>query len=372
MDQFFSRAPNVENAVAAPQYGSKRVPRGSAKTALLFKKLSFVFYALALVLISSSESICAAEEYHWKIGHVRPEGTAIDNDTNWLVEKIFKETDGKINITIYPSSQLGGYTVAQEKTSFGGIDMYIGPFGTMTDRRLLLPNIPYLVTNWSKAKEVFSPDSLLLKKMTELLEAQNIKILGGWPVYFGGIVLTEEPLQPTDPDISKDMIIRVPPMRSFELTAEALGYTPYPITWLYAKDGLVTGMVKGIMGGGAEGYEGLGSLAKYYFAAKDHFEYWFIYMNLDLWKNLSEEEKDIVEGAAREMEKRRWEIAEAEETASIKRLSSQGTKIIELTDDQVNSIKSKISATVWPLLKNDIGIIFDQIVSSVNTDKSKP
>lgn len=372
MDRFLSYAPNFADAVTGPQYGSDKLVGENGQMTVILKKLLFAFCVLALVLISSSENIYAAEEYHWKIGHVRPEGTAIDNATKWFVEKIFKETDGKIKITIYPSSQLGDYTVAQEKTSFGGIDMYIGPFGTMTDRRLLLPNIPYLVTDWSEAKKVFSPDSLLLKKMTELLEAQNTKILGGWPVYFGGIVLTEEPSKPTDPDVSKDMIIRVPPMRSFELTAEALGYTPYAITWLYAKDGLKTGMVKGIMGGGAEGYESLGNLAKYYFAAKDHFEYWFIYMNLDLWKNLSEEEKDIVEGAAREMERRRWEIAEAEETASIERLGAQGTKIIKLTDDQINSIKEQIRANVWPLLREDIGVIFDEIVSSVNTDKSKP
>ena len=138
--------------------------------------------------------------------------------------------------------------------------------------------------------------------MSALLEAQNIKILGGWPVYFGGIVLTEEPEEPANPNISKDMIIRVPPIRSFVLTAEALGYTPYPITWLYARDGLKTGMVKGIMGGGAEGYEGLGDLAKYYIVAKDHFEYWFIYMNLDLWKGLSEEYKAIIQQSAVKME----------------------------------------------------------------------
>ena len=372
MDRFLSCAPGFTDALTAHASKSEQFHGKRAQFFCLFGKALYAICALVLVQISSSQPIHAAEKYNWKIGHVRPAGTAIDNDTKRFVEKILKETDGKIDITIYPSSKLGDYTVAQEKTSFGGVDMYIGPFGTMTDRRLLIPNIPYLVTDWSTARKVYSPDSFLLNKMTELLEAQNIKILGGWPVYFGGIVLTEEPSEPTDPDVSKDMIIRVPPSQSFALTARELGYTPYPITWLYAKEGLKTGMVKGMMGGGAEGYEGLGNLAKYYLVVKDHFEYWFIYMNLDLWKKLSDSEKQIVQGAAREMEARRYEVAEAEEAASIERLKNKGTQIIELTDDQLAKIKEKVRGNVWPLLRTDIGVVFDEVVSSVNAGETKP
>lgn len=369
MDRFFSCAPGSADTVTASAHGSEHIRGSSARTIVLSVKALFGLCALAFVLIFSSHTSRAAEMYNWRIGHVRPEGSAIHSDTKWLADRIYKETDGKINITIYPRSILGDYTIAQEKTSFGGIDMYIGPFGTMTNRSLILPNIPYLVTDWFTAKKVFSPGSVLMDTMEKLLEAQNIKLLGGWPVYFGGIVLTEEPAKPADPSVSKDMIIRVPPARSFALAARELGYTPYPITWVYAKEGLKTGMVKGIMGGGAEGYEGLGNLAKYYVAAKDHFEYWFVYMNLDLWKGLSEKEKRIIQNAVREMEARRYEVAEAEEAASIERLRNQGTKIINLTDEQILNIKEKFRQNVWPLIRQDIGPVFDEVVSSTQENK---
>ncbi|NIP27896.1 MAG: C4-dicarboxylate ABC transporter, partial [Phycisphaerae bacterium] len=119
------------------------------------------------------------------------------------------------------------------------------------------------------------------------LEQQNIKLLGGWPVYFGGILLTEKPKFPVQPNVKKNTLIRVPPINSFRLAAKALGYTPYPTTWVYARSGLESGMVKGIMGGGAEGYLGLTKMAKYYLPIHDHFEHWLVYMNLDLWKRLS-------------------------------------------------------------------------------------
>jgi TRAP-type C4-dicarboxylate transport system substrate-binding protein len=126
------------------------------------------------------------------------------------------------------------------------------------------------------------------------------------------------------------------------------------------------------MGGGAEGYEGLGSLAKYYLVVKDHFEYWFIYMNLDLWKELSDEEKDIIQNAAVEMEARRYEVVESEELASLERLKKQGANVIHYTDDQIMKIRKKIQENVWPLLRKDIGVVFDEVVSSVNDNDSKP
>lgn len=244
--------------------------------------------------------------------------------------------------------------------------MFIGPFGTAVDKKVALAFTPFLVRNWVEARKVYSHDSIMLQRMGELLAKQNIKILGGWPVYFGGIVLTQAPLHPADPDVFKNMIIRVPPMRSFELTAKTLGYTPYPITWFYAREGLKTGMVEGIIGGGAEGYAGLKDLARYYLPVNDHFEYWFVYMNLELWQSLSENEQTIIQNAAREMEMRRYAVAEAEERKSLEQLRDQGTHIVAFSTEERANMRKKIRQSVWPLMRKEIGTAFDEVVSSVD------
>lgn len=331
----------------------------------MMKKALVMLAAMLFGLSLLSVDAQADRKNPWKIGHVRPKGTAIDQDARKLVEKITKDTRGRITFEVYPGNKLGDYSVVQEKCSFGEVEMFIGPFGTSVDKKLALPFTPYLVTNWAEAKKVFAPDSLMIKSMGGILEKHNIMLLGGWPVYFGGIVLTRELLSPGNPDIHKGMIIRVPPIRAFELTARAMGYTPYPITWAYARPGLKTGMVEGIIGGGAEGYAGLKGLARVYIDVKDHFEYWFIYMNLDLWKGLSDNEKTIVRDAVREMESRRWEIAEAEEQASIKRLRDQGTKIVTLSEAEFARTIAKVRQSVWPEMKKDIGEPFDQVVSGI-------
>jgi TRAP-type C4-dicarboxylate transport system substrate-binding protein len=197
--------------------------------------------------------------------------------------------------------------------------------------------------------------------METYLEEQNIRIIGGYPVYFGGLGLTKKPISPADPDVKKSTIIRVPPMRSFDLTARELGYTPYPITWMYAKMGLKTGMVGGILGGGAEGYKGLSNI-RFYIPLKDHFEYWYMYMNLDLWNSLTEEEQGVISAAADEMEKKRYLYAEKQEQESLADLAKSGVEIIQVPPRMYERMREKIEENVWPVMEKDIGAAFTEVV----------
>ncbi len=328
------------------------------------KKLLFTI-GLCLTAMVCSVSWGYAKQQAWKIGHVRPAGSAIDIDISRFTEAITDKTGGAIDFTIYPANKLGDYSVVQERVSFGEVEMYVGPFGTAVDKRLMLAFTPFLVDTWSGAQRLYSASSPLFKYLQSFLEPQNIKLIGGWPVYFGGIALTEKPVEPGNPDVSKDMIIRVPPIRSFELTAKALGYTPYPITWMYAKMGLKTGMVKGMIGGGAEGYKGLSNLISFYLPLKDHFEYWFVYMNLETWNSLSDEQQKIITDQAQQMESRRYSIAEQDERQNLAALKELGVDVQEISDSEYQRMRSKIRQSVWPQLRKDIGQSFDEVIQFV-------
>lgn len=325
----------------------------------MLKAVVATFSCLLIAVCFSG--VADAESQKWKIGHVRPAGSAVDRDIQAFVQQIKAETQGAIQIDIYPGSKLGDYSVVQERVSFGEVQMFVGPFGTAIDKRLALGFTPFLVSTWDEAKTVYAQGSALFNQMAEFLEVQNIKLIGGWPVYFGGIALTKKPVQPGNPDIAKEMIIRVPPIRSFERTARVLGYTPYPITWTYAKMGLKTGMVEGILGGGAEGYFGLRDVIKYYLPIRDHFEYWFVYMNLDLWNSLSEKTKTLFSTLSREMEIKRYAVAEAEERGSIDKLAKIGVEIVNIDEKEHALMKEKVRATVWPEMRKEIGGVFEEI-----------
>lgn len=325
------------------------------------KRYLITIISLAIAISISSVN-CYANGSTWKIGHVRPEGSSVDIDIRELTEEISRKTSGQIKFDIYPASKLGDYSVVQERCSFGEVEMYIGPFGTSIDKRLALPAVPYLVKDWKDAKRVFSGDSLLMKRMASFLEPQNIKLLGGWPVYFGGIMLTKKPEAPKDPSVKKNMIIRVPPINSFKLTAKALGYTPYPITWVYARSGLESGMVEGLIGGGAEGYLGLSKYGKYYLAINDHFEHWLVYMNLDLWNSLSEKDQNTISTAVKTMEYERFQVAEEDEKQSLAKLEQAGVEVVRFNDQDINKIRKKIIDDVWPQLEQETGEDFSSLL----------
>lgn len=329
------------------------------------KKRSIILLLSLVFAVFCTGQLYADGPGRWKIGHLRQSGSAIDKDLHQFIEQINTKTENKFVFDVYSGNKLGDYSVVQERVSFGEVQLYVGPLATTIDKRLILATTPYLVNSWAEAQVVYSQGSDLLKTLAVFLEEQNIKLLGGWPVYFGGIGLREMPPEPGNPDVTKKMIIRVPPIRSFELTARELGYTPYPITWTYAKMGMKTGMVDGIIGGGAEGYSSFKEILKYYIPVKDHFEYWFTYMNLATWNKLSQQEKELFTGAVKKMEENRYLVAESREKESIQLLKKQGVQIIELSDEELKAMRQKIQKNVWPRLEKEIGSEFSQIVSDI-------
>ena len=326
-----------------------------------------LIFMLAVSVAALGLAEAAAPQYKWKLAHIRPAGAAIDKDMQWFVEKVGKDSGGRIVIEIYPASQLGDYTVVQERVALGAVEMQIGPLGTTVDKRLNLPSAPYLAKDWNDAHTLFARDSLLWKKTAELLEKQDLHPIGGWAVYFGGIVLTKEAPSPGDPNVPKNIKIRVPPIKSFELTADALGYLATPIPWADTFTAMQSGIVNGCIGAGAEGYfSNFRDLAKYYLAVNDHFEYWFLYMNSGLWKKLSDADKKIVQTAADEMEKRRWGVAERDEQENEKHLSDHGIKVIKFKEQELAKMAEKVRKVAWPVIKKDIGAdFFDQVTAGI-------
>ena len=312
-----------------------------------------------------------AEEFKertFKIGHIRPENSDADNNVKFLKEELSKNSNGKMNLEIYPASQLGDYTVVQERVGIGDVEMQIAPLGTGMDKAFGISNAPYVVENWAQAKEVFSSDGKLVKTMGELLEKYDIKLLGTYPLYFGGIALVEEPPSPADPNVPKNIKIRVPPMKSFEATADSLGYISTPLPWADTFTSMQTGIVDGAIGAGAEGYySNFKDLIKYYLPLNDHFEMWYLYINKGVWDDLSPAEQKALQDAATALEEKRFAEAEGEEKGYEDKLREAGVEVIEFSDEELKAFAEKCREEVWPVVKDDFGAeLFDEITQGIN------
>lgn len=342
-----------------------------------FKKIGVIAFCIMFLMASLSGCTSPAPKESketkevkpkvWKIGHIRPAGAVADQDVKAFASDLEQRTNGKIKLEIYPASQLGDYTVVQERVSIGDIQMQLAPVGTNLDKGFGISSAPYLVENWEQARKVYSSDGKLIKAMAERLEKQNIKLLGVYPLYFGGICLVKEPKAPGDASVPKNIKIRVPAMKSFEKTAEALGYIATPLPWADTFTSMQTGVVEGAIGGGAEGYySNFKDLIKYYLPLNDHFEMWYLYINKDLWNSLSAEEQKALQEAARAMEENRFKKAEGEEQQYMDKLKAAGVTVYKFTDVELAAFAKKCREQVWPVIKGDYGAeLFDSITKEI-------
>ena len=144
------------------------------------RKASLVVLATVVLFVMLTGVAFAEKVYHWKIGHIRPTGTEIDRDVNWLVEKIKEESKGRITIEVYPASQLGDYTVVQERVSMGAVEMQLACLGTTVSKSLNLPAAPYLVTNYDEAAKLFKSGGVVYDTVKEILaKNENIYLISG-------------------------------------------------------------------------------------------------------------------------------------------------------------------------------------------------
>ncbi|MBV2361498.1 TRAP transporter substrate-binding protein DctP [Thalassococcus sp. CAU 1522] len=331
-------------------------------------KHAFLTTAVAALMAIGSY----AEAQQLKMSHVRPQDATIDVELRAFAAAVSEATGGDVTVDIFPASALGDYTTVQERISVGAIDMATQPAATAADRRMQISSFPYLAGNWDQARAVYGPGGVVREVIAELYAAQDITMLAAYPVYFGGIALNVE--NPNAGSIEPNGIkVRVPGIKSFQLTGEALGYIPSPIPFSEAFTAVQTGVVDGVIGSGAEGYyASFRDVTKTYIPANTHFEVWYMIISNESLAGLSEENQAALREQAATFEATRWEVAEADQGRNEQRLVDElGATVIALTDEELAAMAAKVRADVWPAVLEDVGAewgqsILDQVAAATN------
>lgn len=316
--------------------------------------------AIAAALIGLS-SIAQATDL--KMSHVRPQGATIDEELKVFSQTVADSTGGNLNIQIFAASALGDYTTVQERISVGAIDMATQPAASAADRRMQISSFPYLANDWEQARRIYGPDGIVRKTMEELYSEQDITMLAAYPVYFGGIALNTDAVSPGDPNVEKGIKVRVPGIKSFQLTGAALGYIPSPIPFSEAFTAVQTGVVDGVIGSGAEGYyASFRDVTKTYIAANTHFEVWYMIISNESLSGLDDNDQQALKAAATEFEAARWEVAEEDQARNEAKLADLGATIVQLNADELAAMAAKVQAEVWPEVLNDVGADWGQAI----------
>lgn len=320
-------------------------------------KTKFIATALATLL-----AVSPALAETLKISHVRPQDATVDVELRAFAEAVKSATGGNVELELFPANALGDYTTVQERISVGAIDMAVQPAATAADRRMQISSFPYLAENWEQAGKIYGPGGAVRETMTGLFAEQDITMLAAYPVYFGGISLNRDAVNPGSTE-SNGIKVRVPGIKSFQLTGEALGYIPSPIPFAEAFTAVQTGVVDGVIGSGAEGYyASFRDVTKTYIPANTHFEVWYMIISNESLSGLSEEDQSVLKAEAEKFEATRWTVAEADQAANEQKLADLGATIVSLTPEELAAMSAKVRETVWPQVLEDVGADWGQAI----------
>jgi len=312
------------------------------------KRKTILFLTICIVSLFLSVSAFAAPRLMF--AHHRPPGSPLDDYVKTLAERIEKETEGRVAFDIFPAAQLGDYAIVQERITIGDVACHVAPLSMTTDKRLGISWYPYLCVNWEEAEFLYGKGGVVREMLADLLARQDLTLVGTWPAMFGGVGVTKEASDIRNPLTPKGLKVRVMANKIYEYVFnDVLGYQATVMPWGELFTAMQTGVIDGVHGAGSESYfSQFRDVLKYYLAYNDHYESFYFLMNTDLWKKLSQKDRDAISRIADEMEAERWKQAPKDEEIYRKRLAEIGIETIIYSEEDLTRIKALVVEKCWP------------------------
>ncbi len=335
---------------------------------------AFMLTLLVVVLtISLMVVACApaeeAEEvgvrtYQWKtttnVGPEWPPGMYL----NELVDKISKDSNGRIELTPYWADELGDWTWVMQQVSRGEIEMASNPAPTEVDPRLNVTHMQYLFLGYEGAKKALGPDGTLIPVYKDLFEDSNWYLLGTFPTGAYGVSLRYDLVR--SPEDAKGIKIRVMPVKACEWGLNAMGFSATPIPFSELHTALQTGIVDARAQATPIEPMMFEDVLKYHVVTYDNFELHFTVLNLDLWNSLAPEDQRIFQNAVDDRAGWWWDhyLDEIEKPYLDEFDALPGKEVIYLTNAELAAFAERVREEAWPKMKELIGTtLYDKMVA---------
>lgn len=284
-----------------------------------------------------------------------------------IASDLDKQSNGAIKITIYPSSQLGDYTLTYEDLMRGSIDLALIPIPSQYDSRLEMNFIPYLVNDYSDMEAAFGPESYFFQEYTKVHGELGVKLLG---VYVEGLIgfgFRDLPQNYADANAAKGDKVRCPAIEVYNLVTQDMGYSATTIPYADLYSSLQTGVVDGWIGGTPQlNYSDFKDVIKYYVPYNVFAENIGFFMSQKVYDTLSPEYQTMIEDAFMKEAINSYSVAEKLDKEAIKNMEEYDIKIVNLSDEEMEAYVNKVKEKTWPKLTKNIGKdVMDNLVKSI-------
>ena len=208
------------------------------------KRKSFAL-VLALVFIAAlGFSGIADAKVTLKLGHAVSDQHPYHLGAQKFKEIVEKETNGEVEISLFPNNQLGtGERDLVEGLQLGVVDVYVGSTGPMGgfEKKFMLFDFPFLFKNKAQAYEVL--DGKIGTYVMGLLDKIGIKGLAWYENGFRHFTNSKRPVN-TPADV-KGLKLRTMENKIHMALWRAMGADPTPMAWGEVFTALQQGTVDG-------------------------------------------------------------------------------------------------------------------------------
>ncbi len=298
-----------------------------------------------------------------RYGHMNPPNSASGMQAQWLADAIAKNTDGKVKVTVYPSSQLGKLQELAEAVSTGTIALShntAGGIGSLHDPFAAL-DTPYLYRDVDHLMKVMDVNSPVMKKLNEgLIKAAGVRVL--YCYYFGTRHLTtSKPV--TQPSDLAGLKIRAIPFPIYMAAVQGLGAVPVPVDWSEVPTALATGQVAG-----QENPVNVVLSSKLY-ETQSHLmltghimNAQVIVVNERVWQGLSAEQRDQIAKAAEEVRRKATDMVKSQEAEEIEKLKQLKMTVIGPDNGlKLDAFKASVTKVVGEKFASKYGDLYKEI-----------
>ena len=274
-----------------------------------------------------------------------------------LAERVAERTDGEVIIDVYPASQLGDWAEVHAQLMQGAVDMAIQPLSTNINPQMAIAWFPYLAPTYATAREAYSADGYVAELVGDMIQEQNLSLLGVYPAGMGGAGFATAVPTPGDPDADQGLRIRVWPGGTTHRTMMTrLGYEVATVPWAELYTAMQTGVVDGQIGGTAEmAMANFADITETWIQYNDHLELAWIVINQQSIDRLDPEHEQIVRDVAQEITLERFEEVEAADQAQLEAMREAGVNVVTFSDEELKQFADVVRADVWPTIGEELG-----------------
>ena len=345
------------------------MPFAFSRRSILAKAAAASLSLTALATLAAATVTTAfAADTTLRLSHLSPPGSDMDLWANDLAKRVGAATDGRVDIRIFPASQLGDWEEVYEQLSQGSVDLAIQSVSTKFDSRLALTWFPYTAVDYDSAKEAWNTGGFLFDIVNELIEPQQIQALAPYAFGLGGVAVGKPVADPKNPDADHSALkIRVWPsgVGTHKPLLERLGYSTTTMPWAELYTGVQTGVIDGMIGGVPENaVRDWNGVVDTWLQLNDHFEINWLLGSAFSISNMPEEDRDALLRVAAAMATERFNAVEAADNRYLQQLRDAGVTVVTYSKEEMERMAAAVRADAWPLMKPEIGDELYRLIKS--------